>query len=55
MGDVCSATSLYSDESIDEIKNYLASREAYVGTDGKFKASVSTDTVEFIMYNLTTD
>jgi len=52
-GDVCSATALYSDESIAEVKNYLASREAYVGVDGRLKSSIRTDTTNFVMHNLT--
>ena len=55
MGDVCSATAVYSDEAVLEIKNYLASRKAYVGTDGKFLASISTDTINYVLYNMTGD
>ena len=54
-GDTVSITAVYSEEAIKEVKNFLGSKRAYVGTDGKFKASVSTDTINFIMYNLTAD
>ena len=53
MGDVCSFTSVYSDESVDEITDYLQKRKAYVGTDGKFIFSTSIDTVDFVLHNLT--
>ena len=52
-GDVMSATAVYSDEAVSEIKNFLNSRRAYVGTDGNFLASTSTDTVDYVMFNIT--
>ena len=54
-GDVMSATSVYSDESKAEVKKFLSSKRAYVGANGKFKSSVGTDTVDYIMHNLTSD
>ena len=53
MGDTCSGTALYSDESINEIKKFLSKRASYVGTDGKFISSVNVDTVQLIVHNLT--
>lgn len=54
-GDVCSWTALYSDESIKEIKTYLNSRKAYIGTDGHVISSVATDVVRLVLRNLTSD
>ena len=54
-GDTMSATSLYSDESISENKKFLGSRKAYVGTDGKFLATASSDTINYVLYNMTGD
>jgi len=54
-GDVCSWTALYSDESINEINDYFSKRKAYIGTNGKFTASVNTSTVKLVLHNLTGD
>ncbi len=52
-GDTCSWTCLYSDEALKENENFFMSKRAYVGTDGRFINSVQTDTVEFVLANLT--
>lgn len=54
-GDVCSANSVYSEESIKEVDDYLKTRQAYVGTDGKFLSSTGVVTVELTLRNLTGD
>ena len=52
-GDTCSWTCLYSDEALAESENFFTLKRAYVGTDGRFINSVSIDTVEFVLANLT--
>ena len=52
-GDTISLNVVISDEAIAEVKAYLGKKKAYVGTDGRFVASVGTDTVNFVFYNLT--
>lgn len=54
-GDVGSCTALYSDESIKEVKDYLGSKRAYVGTDGKFISSTNVATIALVLHNLTGD
>lgn len=52
-GDTCSLNIVYSDESIAEVKKYLSSKKYYVGTDGKISFSANTDTVSYILKNIT--
>lgn len=52
-GDMCSANGTYSDESRDEIKRFLSSTKAHVGTDGRFIYPIGTDTMSLLMHNLT--
>lgn len=52
-GDTSSANVLYMDESIREIQDFLASKRAYVGTDGKFISSMGVSTVDLVLHNLT--
>lgn len=54
-GDTASGTVVYSNDSIDEIKQKLNSRNFYVGTDGKINFSTSTDTIGFVLANMTGD
>jgi hypothetical protein len=54
-GDCVSYTSLYSDESIKEVTNYLTKKNAYVGTDGRFSSSTDVATVALVLFNLTGD
>lgn len=54
-GDTGSANAVYSVESVKEVNNLLNKRRAYVGAEGNFLASCSTDTVNFVLYNLTGD
>lgn len=52
-GDTCSWEVLYSDTVIREITNYLNSKRAWVDTSNRFVASIATDTVEYVLYNMT--
>jgi len=52
-GDTMSCTAVYSDESVQEIKDFLSKKKAYIGTDGKFIASTGVNTVELVLFNLT--
>lgn len=52
-GDMTSSTALYAKESRESIRNFLKSRQAYIGTDGKFKVSLSLPPVELLLANLT--
>ncbi|WP_144106714.1 hypothetical protein [Paraburkholderia sp. BCC1886] len=54
-GDTASANVTYTDESIAELDDFLGSRRAYVGTDGRALASVAVSTVELVLHNLTGD
>lgn len=54
-GDTGSGNATYSEESILEVNKFLASKKAYVGTDGEFLASVNVITVALVMYNMTGD
>ena len=52
-GDTASCNISYSDESIKEIKDFLNSKRYYIGTDGKITYSVNTDTVGYVLRNMT--
>ena len=52
-GDTSSGNMTYSEEAKKEIYDYLQSRRAYVGPDGKITASTAVITVELVMHNLT--
>lgn len=54
-GDTASGNVTYSDEAIREVDEFLASKRAYVGLDGKFNYSTSVDTVNLVLHNLTGD
>jgi hypothetical protein len=54
-GDTCSGNALYSDESIKEVDNFLASRRAYVDTSGRFLSTTNVATVQLVLHNLTGD
>jgi len=43
----------YSDEAIKEVDDFLKTKIAYIGTDGKFIANLNTDTVQYVLQNLT--
>lgn len=52
-GDTSSYTVAYTDESIREVEDFLGSKRAYVGTDGRPLASVGIDTVNLVLHNMT--
>jgi hypothetical protein len=54
-GDTASLNILYSDEAMAEAEKYMQSARYYVGTDGRISFSSETDTVRFVVHNLTTD
>lgn len=51
-GDTGSANALYSANAVNEIEEFLGSVNAYVGTDGKFMASVDINTSTLLFHNL---
>jgi len=52
-GDTSSCTVAYSDEAIKEVNDFFKSKIAYIGTDGQFIANLETDTVKYLLQNLT--
>lgn len=54
-GDTGSGNIVCTDEAIAEVKDYLRSRRAYIGTDGKLLYSSSVDTIELVLHNMTED
>ena len=52
-GDTASLNIAYSDESIKEIKDYMASKKAYVDASNSFLASVDIFPVKLVLHNLT--
>jgi hypothetical protein len=38
---------------LSEIEAYQKSRAAYVGSDGKFLLDLNTDTIKFVLQNMT--
>lgn len=52
-GDVMSATAVWTDEAKAEIKSYLASKNYYVGVNGKVAFSSSNDIVDLVLSNMT--
>lgn len=46
-------TFVYSDEAIEEINKTLKSKKFYVGSNGKLNYSVNTDTIKFVLQNMT--
>ena len=45
----------YSEEAIEEVNNKLNSRSFYVNTSGKISFSLATDTIDYLVQNLTGD
>lgn len=54
-GDTASLNIVYSDESIKEALDYMNSKRYYVGSDGRINFSSETDTIKYILHNLTMD
>ena len=51
-GDTISDNAVYTEDAKEEVRKYLQDPKAYVGIDGKIKASIATDTVNLIFYAL---
>lgn len=49
----CSLNIVYSDEAKEEIKAFLNSSKYYVDFSGRLTFSVATDTVNYVVKNLT--
>jgi len=54
-GDTASFNIVYSDEAIKEVNDYLNSKKYYLGTDGRISFSANTDTVGYVLKNMTGD
>lgn len=52
-GDTGSGNIVSSDEAINEVKDFLKSRRAYVGTDGRLLYSTAVDTIQLVLHNMT--
>ena len=52
-GDTGSGTIGYSEDTKMEIRDLLHSRRYYVGTNGKINFTIDTDTVKYLLHNLT--
>lgn len=52
-GDTSSCTVAYSDEAIKEVDDFFKSKIAYIDTNGEFIANLETDTVKYLLQNLT--
>ena len=44
---------VYSDEAIEDIDKYLNSKKYYVASNGKLSFSSNTDTVKYVLQNMT--
>lgn len=54
-GDTVSFNVVYTDEAMREVEEYLNSRRYYVGTDGRISFSSETDTVKYVLQNMTSN
>lgn len=54
-GDTVSFNVVYSDEAVKEAEAFMQSKRYYVGTDGKISFSSETDTIKYVLKNLTSD
>ncbi len=52
-GDTASFNAIYSDEGVQEVKDYLNSKAAYVDPRGGLKASANVATVALVLKNMT--
>lgn len=50
---MCSFNVVYSDNAIAEIKDYLNSAKFYVGFSGEMNFSAETDTIKYVLKNMT--
>lgn len=44
-----------SDEAVREVTGILKQRKSYVEANGQFRSSVGTDTVKYVLHNMTGD
>lgn len=51
-GDTGNGVAAYTDDAILECKRFMRQRRAYIGTDGAAMASISNDTLELVLFNL---
>lgn len=51
-GDTMSANAIYMDESVEEVRQYLLSKKAYVDAGGGLLASAAVDTVDRVLRNM---
>lgn len=54
-GDTSSGNIAYSNEAVEEAKNFFRSKRAYISTEGKILYSVNIDTVKLVSFNMTGD
>ena len=54
-GDTCSFEGCMSNEAINEITLLLKQRKSYIEANGEFRSSVATDTVKYVLHNMTGD
>ena len=52
-GDTASFNVVYSDNALAEIKEYLASAKFYVSFSGEMNFSAETDTIKYVLKNMT--
>lgn len=48
-----SCTITYSDESIQEVNDFLKSKKCYLNNDGNLAFNTNTDTVKYVLKGLT--
>jgi hypothetical protein len=54
-GDTGSLNIAYTDDAVAEIDNYLKDKSYYIGTDGSISFSANTDTITYVLHNMTTN
>jgi len=54
-GDTASGPCVYSDDAVEENRAFMASKKAYIGTDGRPLASIDVSTLALIFHNLTVE
>lgn len=48
-GDTVSGNAVYTDEGIKEVKDFMNSKRAYVGSNGKFLSNTGVDTIKYVL------
>lgn len=51
-GDMCSANAGYTDETIEEVKQLMRMKKAYINTNGRLIASANIATAELVVFNM---